>query len=468
MESATQEIRRRQAGYALPAATIIAFALVLIGASFFAIAGYETKASQTDLASQRAFWLAEAGRERGLRKMVADYTGFPPGEDTNLYSNEPGPAYPTPPSPAPPPGTYTVDCLVDPAGANAVEKRFVLDCVGVSGGVQRRIRDHIKMTCFAQYAYFTDAEQEPGGDEIWFITADRIHGAVHTNGTFHINGSPHFYDKVTSASNRMIGAPNYSVTAPSGWPVGGNNPIFDRSFQLNVGTIPLPTQTLDLKNQALTGGRYVAPASTIQLGKRGTTAAGTDARGWLRYRNTSPSSSPWAEVQISALTKKVLYVNDATELSGRLGGELTIASRTNIRIIDDVTYWDSDAGGTPPPGCPDMLGLVAGNNIRFADIPPTTSNLKVNAVLMALNTSIEAENVDTRSACGTLTIWGGLIQKYRGIVCKFDSSGNIVHGYAKDYHYDERVTSRPPPAFPLTGVYEEVAWSETWDASPPF
>ncbi len=77
-------------------------------------------------------------------------------------------------------------------------------------------------------------------------------------------------------------------------------------------------------------------------------------------------------------------------------------------------------------------------------------------------------NYDTRSVCGTLTIWGGLIQKYRGAVGTLDSGGHIQSGYAKDYHYDTRVTARTPPAFPLTGTYQEVAWSETWDASAPF
>ncbi len=63
----------------------------------------------------------------------------------------------------------------------------------------------------------------------------------------------------------MIGYQNYSVTAPSGWPVGGNNPIFDQSFQLNVATIPLPTQTLDLKNQAQTGDGMSSTPARLNL-----------------------------------------------------------------------------------------------------------------------------------------------------------------------------------------------------------
>ena len=65
-------------------------------------------------------------------------------------------------------------------------------------------------------------------------------------------------------------------------------------------------------------------------------------------------------------------------------------------------------------------------------------------------------------------MWGGLIQQYRGPVGTFNGSGQVATGYRKDYHYDPRVTGRTPPAFPLTGVYEKVAWSETWDDSYPF
>jgi hypothetical protein len=440
-------------GYALAGVVIIALALSIIGTAFISLAGYETKDTQTDLASQRAFWLAEAGKERALCFLKGEYA--PPFSDRRLYDNSPGPDG----------GSYTVDCLVDTAAAWQVEKRYVLDCVGRSGGVERRIRQRIKMTSFAQYAYFTDEERSPTGGEIWFISADRIHGRVHSNGSFRIHGGPRFFDPVTSASDHMIGYPNFSVYDAGGWPVGGNNPTFEQGFELNVSPIPLPTNTLDLKAEAQDGGVFLGAESTVELGMR---ADGTSSPGWLRYRNTPPPDLAWNEARISLLAKKILYVNNPLRVSGVLDGEMTIASRTNVTIVDDLTYQASDASGAPLPGCNDLLGLVAGNNIIFANTA-ATANLKIDAVLMALDTSITAENYDTRAPCGTLTIWGGLIQKYRGAVGTFTSStGAVTHGYTKDYHYDARVTARTPPAFPLTGVYQEVAWTETWDASAPF
>lgn len=440
-------------GYALVGTVILAFAILIIATSFLNLAGYETKGTQVNLASQRAFWLAEAGKERALN-YLDDFVGLPP--EGRVLDHVAGPDG----------GTYTVDCLFDSAGLWSVDKRYVLDCVGSFGGMERRIRQRVKMTSFAQYAYFTDEERTPGGDEIWFVTGDQIHGKVHSNGIFHINGSPRFFDRVTSVSDRMIGYKSYSVYDAAGWPVGGNNPQFDDGFTLNVGEIPLPTQTLDLMWLAQHGGLFLAPASTIELGKD---QLGNPAPGRLRYRNTPPPANPpWTEVSIASLANKVVYVNNPLNLSGTLRGELTIASKRDITIVDDLIYSQSAASGEPLPGCTDLLGLVAEKNIIFKD-DPATLNLKVDAVMMALDTSITAEHYDSRSPtnAGVLTIYGGLIQKYRGPVGTFGTSG-IATGYLKNYHYDDRVTARTPPAFPLAGVFEEIEWTETWDASDPF
>jgi hypothetical protein len=450
----------REAGYILLSVLVIVFVLVIVGAAFLALAGGETKASQQNLDSQRAFWLAEAGKHRAIRWMSMQLN--PPGSDIVIYQDVVGPDG----------GAYTVNCLVDTSAAWAAQKAFVLDCVGTVHGVQRRVRQHVQMLSFAQYAYFTDDETNPGIGEIWFISADVIQGRTHSNGTFHMLGTPTFQGLVSSASNHMIGYPNFWVTGPSGWPVGGNNPTFEEGFDLSVAQIPLPTQTLDLKVEAQTGGIYTAPEAELELGMRGThpTNPGVAAAGWLRYRNFPSPAGDWTERQISGLGKSVFYCNNDLHVKAGLNGfsgELTVASNRNVRIEDDIRYAASNAQGAPNPGCKDLLGIVAGNNVIFEDNAANNNNLIVDAVLMALNTSITAENYDTRPVSGTLTIWGGLIQKFRGPV---GTTWNAViqTGYRKDYHYDTRVTGRTPPAFPLTGTYEESNWEETWDASNPF
>lgn len=445
--------KSNQAGYVLPVVTILIFTIGIVGAAFFSMAGHETLASQATLNSQSAFWLAEGSKSLAMRYLSELYS--PPTSDITIYSNVAGPDG----------GTYTVTCAVDTTVTWNVEKAFVLDCVGNVGGVERRVRQRVRMTSFALYAMFTNEEKTDGGYTIWHFTGGVIDGPLHTNGSLSILGTPNFYGPVTSASDHMTGYKSYWIDEMSDWPVAGNNPYFAEGAELNVDVIPMPSETVDLKQLGQYGGVYNAPKTDVQLGVKGVDAAIT-ALGWFRYREHN-TSDDWTSVEIASMSNKVLYCNDNIYLEGVLDGELTISSKTNIRIVDDITYAGSDSFGEPQPGCDDLLGLVAEENIVFVDNTANQSDLIVNAVLMALNTSIKVENYDEGAPRGTLTIWGGLIQKVRGAVGQA-SGGYIIHGYQKAYHYDPRVTARTPPFFPQTGFYEELAWEETWDASYPF
>lgn len=463
MTTLTKPVSPARSGHVLAPVLILVFAMAIVAMAFFALAGHETRASQTNLDSQRAFWLAEEGRARALRDLSdPDLWPRPPEAETRLFTDEPGAALPG----LVHRGSYTVDVVVDTLGAYAVEKQFMVESVGTYAGRTRRVSQRIKMTSFAQYAYFTDEDTSPTGGPIWFITGDRIEGRVHSNGTFRISGNPAFLGRVTSASDHMIGDPSYWVDEPADWPCGSNHPTFAEGFELDVPEIPLPTNTLDLRSMGIHGGIYLGNPVDIEIGWRGETGPPIQQAGWLRYRTTG-SSGNWTERQISTIGTRVLYCQHDARIKGVLDGELTIADHENIWIIDDLTYQASDVSGAPLPGCNDLLGLVAENNIVFADLLPQTYDLKVNAVMMALDTSIYAQNWDNGVLRGILTIWGGLIQQNRGAVGTH-SGGTINSGYRKNYHYDTRVTARTPPGYPLTGVYEQVTWMETWDESYPF
>jgi len=447
--------RDARAGYALVGAMVILFILGIVGTAFLVMAGYEIRSSEVQTDSQRAFWLAEAGKERAIEWMQDRST--PPDSDQPIYSSVAGPNG----------GAYSVDVLVDTTTNWAAEKAFVIESVGEFGGHERRIRQRIRMTSFATYAYFTNDEIGAGGQVIWFASGNVVEGRLHSNGTIHILGNPVFLGEVTSASDRMIGSPNYNVYDQDGWPVGSNNPTFAEGFRLNAEVIPLPESTGDLRAAAQNGGRFLAGGHTIEVGYTGDQPAGTPRPGWLRYQPNGGGA--WDSLNIAALNPGVVYVDGDANVWGVLDGELTISASSDITLIDDLTYAGSDAAAAPLPGCNDMMGLVAEENIVFDYNPGRTNNLKVNAVLMALDTSITAELYNNDELRGTLTIWGGLIQERRGAVGLAGGAGGaITSGYQKDYHYDPRVTGRKPPEFPLTGVYEEVRWDETWDTSNPF
>ncbi len=442
-----------EAGYVLVVVMVLVFVIGIVGSAFFSMAGRETVASHRNQNAQRAFWLAEGGKARAMRYLSE--LGSPPVADLFIFQDVAGPDG----------GAYTVHCAVDTNALWATEKAFMLDCIGNVGGIERRIRQRVRMTSFAQYAMFTDNESN-GSTRIWHITGDMIGGRLHTNGTLNISGSPQFLGRVTTASDHMIGYRTLWVGDMNDWPVGGNNPTFAEGAELNAPQIPMPAATTDLRLQSQVGGVYTVPESDLELGVTGV-QVGTPTPGWLRYRNHSPPNGDWTSVRISSLVNSVFYCGGDLHVQGVLDGELTVVSHQNLRIVDDIRYQASDAQGVPQPGCNDMLGLVAERNIIFADNAANQNNLVVDAVLMALDTSIQAENYTTGLPRGTLTIWGGLVQRFRGAVGQFRGS-TIIHGYRKNYHYDPRVTGRVPPSFPLTGVYEETDWEETWDESYPF
>jgi len=144
----------------------------------------------------------------------------------------------------------------------------------------------------------------------------------------------------------------------------------------------------------------------------------------------------------------------------RVNDRLTIAAEDDMIITDRIRYnLDPDN-----PSCTGMLGLVAGKSIEIASSAP--NNMEIHATMMAFDESFYVVNYDSGSPRGTLKIWGGIIQKYRGPVGTFSSStGQQLTGYTKDYRYDDRVTGNPPPFFPTVeeglNVYFDVnRWEE--------
>ena len=72
--------------------------------------------------------------------------------------------------------------------------------------------------------------------------------------------------------------------------------------------------------------------------------------------------------------------------------------------------------------------------------------------------SFYAENYDSRSV-GTLKVLGGIIQKQRGPVGTLNgSTGQQSTGFNKNYIYDTRLSTNPPPFYPTTGQFERISW----------
>ena len=80
--------------------------------------------------------------------------------------------------------------------------------------------------------------------------------------------------------------------------------------------------------------------------------------------------------------------------------------------------------------------------------------------MMAMSDSFSLENWQS-SMKGTLNVLGGIIQKNRGPVGTFNINTNSkVSGFTKNYVYDERLRTMPPPFFPTTEDFVPVSWRE--------
>jgi len=163
---------------------------------------------------------------------------------------------------------------------------------------------------------------------------------------------------------------------------------------------------------------------------------------------------------------------------------------TNIWIIDDLTNADAPSNGNlinhqPDKNCEggseNILGLVSGANVYVANSSPNRSSINIHAHIIAYNESFAAhyfQNTTTNAGGmysnppfadgqgvdiyngtgmgdfrGTINLWGGVVQKFRGYVQRNQSGGgNYVTndiGYEKNYNFDCNLKcSDKPPLYP--------------------
>jgi len=406
----------------------------------------ELRLSSNQTMQQMAFYLAERGAEESIAYLAALGQPMVGGGDDGsepvllFGAKEVGDGY------------YTA--WADPLDSNTGNStRFLAITVrGTLNGsaVSKAIQVKMGQQNFSRFAYFTDEETLPWGTPIWFSTGDEFFGPVHSNDQLHIHGDPVFHDVVTSS--------NESIYYYSGGPPN-DNPDFQRGVTLGVPEIQMP-ENLDLlkaKAQEPGGLYFTGNMTEIEL----------YVDEFLSIGKMRVIINNGAEVIHDLPANGVCYVNGDLQLRGTLKGQLTIACKSDMEIMDDVLYYTDPR---EDPTSTDLLGLIAENNV-IMDGDPHGDNVDVGdetimAAVMALDTSFTVEGWNSGSPRGNLVLYGGLIQRKRGPVGTFNPwTDEIVTGYGKDYSYDPRLMDHPPPFFPTTGEIDKVAWREIDPAS---
>ncbi len=427
------KIARNEKGAALIATYLVLAVLLAFGSYVIEVSNSQNRAANTFKRQAQAVSIAEAGLDRALLWLRTQ--GTPPtGTIAPISQNLPASGTPL--------GSYTVTItdLGSPGGSPSI-RRYRVSSVGTIGSTSQTVTNYLQTDNYARYIWFTDSESYDGTN-VWFWDQDHLNGPTHTNGHFNMKGDPVFDGEVRSVDNYIRyynNGNNINSSDLSNAPY--DEPVFGDTVTLGSDSINMPTQALNLRAASTNGGLRLTGNSTVVLNANGTMNVTNAARGWYNRNMALPGNG-------------ALFVRDGNlTLSGTLSGRLTVGSSRDIIITNNILYANDPR--LPGSTSTDTLGIIAESDVIIDEDAP--DDLEIDASIMALNTSFMLEEWWTNGARGTLSVFGGIIQKQRGPVGTF-SGTTKVSGYSKDYNYDVRLLSSPPPFVPTTDDYITLSW----------
>jgi len=313
-------------------------------------------------------------------------------------------------------------------------------------------------------------------DQISFINGDNIQGPMHTNDEFAICGAPTFGRNSNDAIE--IGAPPTGETnqGQGGCTAGAKNL---GQVQNNAELLDPPPSNASLKSIAtltFTGntcinlddgsGSSTSPHMSVAqpaVGQSCKTAGLTwssypyPSNGVLYIKNSStlpcsPSFNFLNPVYVVTSTGQGANTGCGNAyVHGTYHAPLTIGAENDLVIDGNIAHSGADsvlglvANGFvrvyhPVTGATDDNGCTATNN---SDV---LQNPSVDAAIMSVQHSFIADNYTCGATMGKLSVFGSIAQLSRGGVGQ-TSGGTAIHGYVKNYVYDDRLRYEEPPHF---------------------
>ena len=444
MKGRNQIHRGRQGSILVLVLGFVCITIVLV-IGILNIASNARRSSQEQVDMEKAMYVAEGGLERGARFMesnlvvvVSSATGCTNGSGS-IGS-----------------GSYTFSII----RSNGASSTYFIIATGtvssaLSGKGVTRVCSllNVYQPTYAEFALWSDTN-----GAIYFVDGEVFNGHVHANDMLYFDasgGGPIFHSAVTSEAG------TYSIQNGSISSIEFDQGLTLNSYQGSMADVDFSSaSSKSLKSIATASGLVLSGPSTITF-NGGTVSIINSAKGWT-------SGSP-GSFTISG--DKLIYVANVSSSSsgtvffagGHVTGRLTVASEADMTIGGNITYTTDPVAH---PTSTDALGLISKADVWVGTSAP--NNLVIDAAIMATGASVNGSdlgtfgviNYNSGSPRGTLTLYGGIVQEVRGAVCTFSGS-TVNHGYSKNYSYDPRFISKPPPYYPTVSNQVSFAqWTE--------
>jgi hypothetical protein len=321
---------------------------------------------------------------------------------------------------------------------------YCIVSTGTVNGVTRIVSlNDVYQPTYAQFALWSHVN-----GAIVFDSGDVFHGHVHADDELYFSGDPSFYAALTSDYGTYSGSISGVYLADG---------LTLNSYQGTMADVDFNGSSPSLKSIATSSGLEVSGNTTLTFNGGTVTVKTTSST----QTYTIPASGGTIYVANNGTTtgtkSGIIYLE-----GGTVTGPLTVASESDMYIENNITYTHNPV---TTPTSTDALGLISQDNIWVDSGAP--NSLTIDAAMIAAGTSsggtgsFGAVNYTSRSA-GTLTVYGGIVQEIRGAVATVNGSGNVLTGYAKNYSYDPRFLTTPPPNYPvIAGKVNFSQWQES-------
>lgn len=513
-------------GFTMIVTLVVLFIASLLMAGAFAAANGDIHLTQTDSNAKKAYYAAQAGISDYIFHLNQDvnyWTYCTEGAaEANKALNKEGLTTKRVKVPGASEEEYAIQLLhasTSPASekcnpAKPVETMieggtnftgtFRIESTGFSGNQERTIVATFGHNGFLEFIYYTKYETidpvtyspvepkcaapygtrpEPPCSRIDFISADHINGPFHTQDNASICGEPTFGRKPADKIEFLQGFRKSC---------GGSEPKFlGTNVTTNLKSIEPPPSDVTLRN-------VVEPAYHYN-GRTTIVLEGTKMK-VTYFEKVGEALNEVTKENVPFPSKGLIYVSNSgtcptytpygptyTEdkgcnvyVKGNYTGQLTIASENDIVINGSIT---TPVNGEGIPLTNAVLGLIADNFVRIyhpltgvrpkefgecgsrSNAEGTMKNVSIYAAILAVNHSFIVDNYDCGAPLEKLSVFGAIAQIFRGTVGTH-SGNEVASGYAKNYNYDDRLTTESPPDFLSPVAAAWIAKRETLAPNP--